>query len=169
MVESVIRRLWNNFFLGPWHFHRIFTSSVSRTLQAKIHEAEKKHSAELKVAIQENFSLSEVLRNVNPRFKAHQVFSSLQVWNTEHNNGVLLYILFSEHKIEIVTDRAITALNLDTTFRSICANLEWALVNEDYVTGIQQAIDDITELLAQYFPPSSDDINEVSDAIEFLK
>jgi uncharacterized membrane protein len=169
MVKSLIRRFWNNFFSAPWSFRRHFTPTVSRTLQSKIRDTEKTHSAELKVAIEENLSWSELIRNINPRDKAHQMFSTLQVWDTECNNGVLLYILLSEHRIEIVTDRAVTALQLDDSFRVICTQLEKTFMNEQYVGGIQKAIDDITELLAKYFPPSPDDRNEVTDAIEFVK
>lgn len=169
MVEIAIRRIWNNYFLGPWNFHRHFTAAASRTLQAKIHEVEKKTSAELKVAIEENLTFREILRNIEPRDKAHQTFSTLQVWDTELNNGVLLYILFSEQRIEIITDRAITALKLDHAFSSICSQLEKAFVDEEYVTGIARAIDEISELLAGHFPPSREDRNEIPDAIEFLK
>jgi uncharacterized membrane protein len=168
MVKSIIRRIWNNFFIAPWTFQQHFTPAVARTLQSRVSESEKRHSAELKVAIEENLSFGELIRSVNPRDKAHQVFSKLQVWDTECNNGVLLYMLLSEHRIEIVTDRAVTRLKLDDAFRAICTQLEKALVSEQYVMGVQKAIDDISELLAEHFPPSPDDKNEVTDSIEFV-
>jgi uncharacterized membrane protein YgcG len=169
MVNTFLARVWNNFFVGPWKFHRHFTPAVSSKLQAKIHETEKRHSAELKVAIEENLGLHDLFRTITSREKAYQAFSNLQVWDTEENNGVLLYILFSEHRIEIVTDRCVTSLKLDEAFGTICSRLEQAFVQEDYVSGIERAIDEITALLASHFPPLTVDKNEVSDAVEFLK
>lgn len=169
MVRSFIKRIGNNFFVAPWSFRRHFTPAVAETLQSFVSEAERKHNAELKIAVDENLSLGELIWNVDPREKAHTVFSRLQVWDTECNNGVLLYILFSEHRIEIVTDRAVTKLKLHEAFRTICSQLEKAFAAEQYVTGFQKAIDEISELLAKHFPPSADDSNEVADAVEFLK
>ena len=35
------------------------------------------------------------------------MFGKLRVWDTEHNNGVLIYLLLAEHAIEIVADRGL--------------------------------------------------------------
>jgi len=31
----------------------------------------------------------------------------LRVWDTEHNNGVLIYLLLADHDVEIVADRGV--------------------------------------------------------------
>jgi hypothetical protein len=38
------------------------------------------------------------------------VFSHLRVWDTERNNGVLIYVLMADRAVEIVADRAFTGL-----------------------------------------------------------
>ena len=35
------------------------------------------------------------------------MFGKLGVWDTERNNGVLIYLLLAEHAIEIVADRGL--------------------------------------------------------------
>ena len=37
------------------------------------------------------------------------MFGKLRVWDTEHNNGVLIYLLLAEHAIEIVADRGLSS------------------------------------------------------------
>jgi hypothetical protein len=41
------------------------------------------------------------------RQRAVTMFGKLRVWDTEHNNGVLIYVLLAEHAIEIVADRGV--------------------------------------------------------------
>ena len=38
------------------------------------------------------------------------MFGKLRVWDTEHNNGVLIYLLLAEHRIEIVADRGLIGM-----------------------------------------------------------
>jgi len=168
MVKLLANRLWNNLIVAPWIFHRHFPSSVSKKLQSQISETEKTHSAEFKIAIEESLDLRELVWNINPRDKAIQAFNSLQVWDTSGNNGVLLYVLLSEHKIEIVTDRAITALKLDEAFQDICSKLEKAFIAKNYILGLEVAIDEIAKLLQQHFPATERDANEVADELKFM-
>jgi len=43
------------------------------------------------------------------RQRALDIFSQLRIWDTAHNNGVLIYLLFADHNVEIVADRGIDA------------------------------------------------------------
>ena len=49
------------------------------------------------------------MQGITPRERAIDVFSELRVWDTELNNGVLIYVLLADHAIEIVADRGIHA------------------------------------------------------------
>ena len=40
------------------------------------------------------------------RQRAIMMFSKLRIWDTAHNNGVLIYLLLAERDIELVADRA---------------------------------------------------------------
>ena len=50
-----------------------------------------------------------LFRNQPARERALDIFSQLRIWDTAHNNGVLIYLLLADHDVEIVADRGIDA------------------------------------------------------------
>jgi uncharacterized membrane protein len=65
------------------------------------------HSGEIRVCVEAGLPLSYLWRNATARQRAVTMFGKLRVWDTEHNNGVLIYLLLAEHAIEIVADRGL--------------------------------------------------------------
>jgi hypothetical protein len=49
------------------------------------------------------------------------------VWDTEHNNGVLIYLLVPERAIELVADRGINACVADSSWKNIVNGLQACL------------------------------------------
>jgi uncharacterized membrane protein len=47
------------------------------------------------------------------------LFGEFRVWDTEHNNGVLIYLMFAKRRIEIVADRGIAHRVAQETWRAI--------------------------------------------------
>jgi len=88
------------------------------------------------------------------------------VWDTEHNNGVLLYLLLSERSIEIVADRGIDRLVAPEQWQQILANMGEPLRSGRFEAGLSQAVTQITALLAQYSPlaEGQPNPNELPDA-----
>jgi uncharacterized membrane protein len=51
------------------------------------------------------------------------MFGKLRVWDTEHNNGVLVYVLLAEHAIEIVADRGLRRHVDDNHWQTVVAHM----------------------------------------------
>ena len=84
------------------------TSALAR-LQARVAASEATHSGEIRLCIEAGLPLSYLRRRATARERAVAMFGKLRVWDTAHNNGVLIYLLLAEHAIEIVADRGLSA------------------------------------------------------------
>jgi uncharacterized membrane protein len=87
------------------------------------------------------------------------------VWDTEHNNGVLIYLLLAERAIEIVADRALGRHVTRQQWQQVIERMRGAFRARRYEEGLAQAIDEVTALLVQHFPLAAgeDRPNELPD------
>ena len=94
------------------------------------------------------------------------LFAELRVWDTEDNNGVMLYLLLEQHAIELIADRALNRCVAQTVWDTITQRLAISLRAQQYENGLQSALEQISGLLAAYFPSSTTRPrdNTVSDA-----
>lgn len=94
------------------------------------------------------------------------LFGKLRVWDTEHNNGVLIYVLLAEHSIEIVADRGITRHVSDAQWQATVAGMADALKAQRYEEGLSLAIENVTAMLMTPFArtePLQHQPNELPD------
>ena len=92
-----------------------------------------------------------------------QVFSLLRVWDTEENNGVLIYLLLADRDVEIVADRGIHAKVSPAEWEQICRRMEAAFSKGEFERGVLAGIEEVSRLLARYYPPRPGDRNELPD------
>jgi len=93
------------------------------------------------------------------------MFGKLRVWDTEYNNGVLIYLLLAEHSIEIVADRGLSRHVDAARWRAITATMAAAFASRQFEAGLNQAVDAVDELLRRHFPlaPGETNPNELPD------
>jgi len=91
------------------------------------------------------------------------VFSQLRVWDTEHNNGVLIYLLLADRDVEIVADRGFHAKVGSQEWEQICRTMETAFKQANYEAGVLSGIQAVTEHLVAHFPAYADSRNELPD------
>jgi uncharacterized membrane protein len=104
-----------------------------------------------------------------PRDRAKEAFSLLRVWDTEHNTGVLVYILIADHAIEIVADRGIAAKVPEAEWQAVCARMQRDFTTGDYEKGSLAGVTAIGEILARHFPANgSRNPDELPDRPVFL-
>ncbi|HEY0818400.1 MAG TPA: TPM domain-containing protein, partial [Rhizobacter sp.] len=110
--------------------------------------------------------LSYLWRNLSARDRAITLFGKLRVWDTEHNNGVLIYLLLAEHAIEIVADRGLTRHVSPAQWKALTAGMADAFRRGDYEGGLNAAVDAVGEMLDRYFPSTGPEANpnELPDA-----
>ena len=95
--------------------------------------------------------------------RAIEVFSQLRVWDTEHNNGVLIYLLLADRSVEIVADRGIHAKVDSDEWEKICGAMEADFKQENFKDGVVKGIQAIAKQLAEHFPTHSKGPNELPD------
>ena len=94
------------------------------------------------------------------------LFGKLRVWDTEHNNGVLIYLLLAEHAIEIVADRGIDAHVDDAEWAAMAQRMGASFREGRFEDGLTQALEEMSALLVTHFPLAENqpDTNELPDA-----
>jgi uncharacterized membrane protein len=147
-----IQRLFANLFDGWFQLHRRFPSELLDEMTNAISAGEHLHLGEVRFAIEARLSPLAVLEGVDSRRRARDVFSMLRVWDTEHNCGVLLYVLMAEHRIEIVADRGIAKRVNINEWTSICDAMRESFAAGKWGAGAMRGIADTHALLARHFP-----------------
>lgn len=163
------KRLLGHFFFLPGARARAFPPTVLKAIEAEIGASEKVHTGELRFAIETDLPLWAVWRGVSGRSRALEVFSNLRVWDTEHNSGVLIYLLLADHDIQIVADRGITALVDQREWDQIAQAMERAFRDGQFEQGAVAGIRAITTLLARHFPPTGNNPDELSNKPVLLR
>ncbi len=123
--------------------------------------SEKLHSGELRFAIETALDVPSLLRGVTARERAIEVFARLRTWDTAANNGVLIYLLLSEHDIEIVADRGFGDKVSAQEWEVVCDAMQPLFHNRQYREGALRGIELVTALMSRHFPPDPHDINEL--------
>ena len=156
-------RMIRHLFTPHWIVQRAFPRRVLAAIEQAIAASEKKHDGELRFAVEAALHPLPLWHGQTTRQRALELFSALRVWDTAHNSGVLIYVQLVDRRIEIVADRGIGAKVAQAQWDSVCRRMEKAFRGGQYEAGAFAAIDEITALLAQHFPPRSDNPNELPD------
>ena len=144
----------------PRWFQNLFSMPVAALIPSDelpriadaIAQAEHTHTGQICFAIERALGMGNVLNGMTARDRAAQLFAQLGVWNTARNNGVLLYILTSEHRIELIADRGYDEVVSPEQWRGICALLEDRLKQDNGVDAVVEAIGQISALVAHEYP-----------------
>jgi uncharacterized membrane protein len=118
--KSSLRRLIRHLASTPHGLRRALPATALEQIARAIHQAEAGHQGEIRFVIEAALPWSYLRRNARPRERALMMFSKLRVWDTEHNNGALLYVNLADRAVEIVADRGIAAKVPQATWQAIC-------------------------------------------------
>lgn len=153
----------------PLGLRNVFSADALTRIESCCASSEKEHSAEIRFAVELALDIPRLVRGETARSRAVEVFSRLQVWDTEKNNGVLIYLLLAERDIEIVADRgAVNALG-EENLKEICCDMEKALAAGDYIEGICNGVIALGRLLAPHYPPGERTVNQIPDMPEIVR
>lgn len=153
-------RVLRHLFATRWGTRRRFTSDVLARIEKSLRRIEGQHAGELRFAIETAFDMPELWYGVTPRQRALQVFGHLGVWDTEGNNGVLIYVLLADRDVEIIADRAIAARVPKSEWDSVCRDMEEHFRAGRFAEGSEAGISAIGRLLGEHFPGSGGDHDE---------
>jgi len=141
-----------------------FPAPVLDAIQATIAAGEQAHQGQVCFAIEGALPLRELVRGRTARERAHEVFARLRVWDTEHNSGVLIYVLLADRAIEVVADRGIAARVAQAEWQSVCDHMRERFAAGDYQQGAVEGVAAMSAILARHFPAGgSAKANELPD------
>lgn len=159
-------RILRHLASSGWSLRRAFDSQVLGAIEQAIGETESRHGGEIRFAIEDNLSAAELWRDRTPRARAIEVFARLGVWDTEANNGVLIYVLWADRDVEIVADRAFTGRVSDQEWRAVCQRMEALFAQQQPQQAVIEGIRAAGDLIARHFPAT--DRNELSNRAVLL-
>ena len=162
-----------------WLAHRWQDGGLNRRLPpdalarltARVAASEQQHTGQLRLCVETGLPWSYLQRDASARERALTLFGKLRVWDTEYNNGVLIYLLLAEHAIELIADRGLNVQVNPKQWAAITTTMSQTLARESLEAGLNQAIDALTALLATHFPleGSAPIRNELPDAPVILR
>jgi uncharacterized membrane protein len=148
----------------PNSVKRCFSNDAMQRITDAIRKNEMLHSGEICFAVEANLTVRELLAKKTAVARAVEVFSNLRVWDTEQNNGVLIYLLIADHDFEILADRGIHHQVDDSVWENISTDMERLFKLGQFEAGVLYGIEKIGALLAQHYPPENKYTNELPDA-----
>lgn len=155
------KRVLRHLCTDQWSVRRAFPSAAMRAIRDRIGEQEKRHAGELRFAVEASLPLLHLWRGQDARSRAEELFGLLRVWDTEHNSGVLIYLLLADKRVEIVADRGIHEKVGNAAWKSICDEMQRAFAAGRFELGVISGVAAISDLLARHFPRRDGDIDEL--------
>jgi uncharacterized membrane protein len=156
-------RLFKHLASTHWQVRRAFPAAAMTEIAAAIRESETCHLGEIRFVVEGALEFSSLLHNQTARERALEVFSLLRVWDTEHNNGILIYLLFADRDVEIIADRGIDARVGAAEWEGIGRAMEEHFRRREFVQGVKAGIQAIDRHLSRHFPAAGTNPNELPD------
>ena len=135
--------------------HSVLTEALSEQLARQVADSEQRHTGQVRICIEAGLPASYIWSGASARERAVALFGKLRVWDTEDNNGVLIYLLLADRAIEIVADRALARQVPPGTLEAVVAGMGEALRAGDCARALAHALQAVTEQLAAHFAPGA--------------
>jgi uncharacterized membrane protein len=154
-------RLLRHLATTRYSTRRQFTAAVRAAIERAIRECEARHAGEIRFVVETAFDLPELWHELPPRTRALQLFGQYGVWDTAHNNGVLIYVLMADHDVEIVADRGIAQHVTQAEWQAVCRQMESHFRAGRFREGATVGILGVGALLGRHFPGTHPSDNEL--------
>lgn len=164
-----LQRWLKHCFMPPWYWRRKFPKASLRAIEDAITQSETLHRAELRLAVENALPPSAVWRGMTARQRAAMVFAHLGIWDTEENNGVLIYLQLADREVHILADRGIANYVTLEQWQVIATAMQREFHQGHYQAGALLGIQQISQLLAEHFPPGANKLNELPNQPVIIK
>lgn len=157
-----LKRCFRHLFMTHWQVNKAFSRRTLIAIEEAVRASHRAHAGQVRFAVEGALHIGALLKGASARGRAIEVFSDLRAWDTEHNNGILIYLLLADRDVEIVVDRGIHAKVDGREWEAICQAMEAHFRQGDYRSGVLRGIEQVTELLQKHFPlhgPRLDDLS----------
>lgn len=162
-TKTLLRHLW----LDASDARHALPPAMLERLTARVAASESRHTGQIRIYVEAALPVSYLWRigqtlpvKALIRQRAVMLFSKLGVWDTQHNNGVLIYLQLAERAIEIVADRGLSAHATDADWQAMVVRMGQNFQQGLFEDGLTQAIAEVSALLVAYFPSTAGQIND---------
>ncbi|MDE2402971.1 MAG: TPM domain-containing protein [Burkholderiales bacterium] len=163
-----IKRIARHVLMTHAQVRRSFPASTLKSIEHAIKASENLHQGEIRFVVEAALDGLPLFKGQSARGRAMDVFSQLGIWDTEHNNGLLIYLLMADRAVEIVADRGIHAKVGPHEWGTICHRMEVAFKQSDFEGGVLAGVQAVTQHLAAHFPAQGPSRNELPNAAVVL-
>jgi len=159
-----IKRIGKHLVEHRWRARRTFPPQALALIEQAIKAGEATHSGQVRFVVEGALDGAALFRDQPARERALDIFSQLRIWDTAHNNGVLIYLLLADRKVEIIADRGIDAKVGAAGWEKICRSMEADFKAGNFAGGVIKGIAAVSQKLAAHFPKHGAGPNELPDA-----
>ncbi|MES2205846.1 MAG: TPM domain-containing protein [Pseudomonadota bacterium] len=161
-----IKRIFKHLFTTQFQFKRHFPPTTLDAIKQAIKDVEDNHEGEIRFVIENHLDVSQLLADTTAHERAIDIFSTLRVWDTEHNNGILIYLLLADHAVEIIADRGINAKCTPASWNTAITFMQSAFSNNEFKTGALEGIKYLANCLEEHSQyKTRERINELPDEV----
>lgn len=166
--KRILRHLW----LDTSDAKRAIPPDLMHMLTLRVAESERVHTGQIRICVEASLPLSYLWRldarttiQQLVRQRALMLFGKLGVWDTAHNNGVLIYLQLAERAIEIVADRGLSSHVEEQQWQAMTQRMSAAFVDGQFEDGLTRALGEVTALLVHHFAKAEGEVrtNELPD------
>ena len=152
-----LQRMVRHLVTPHWILRRVFDAPTLQAIEQAITDTERSHGGEIRFAVEASASPLHLMRGITPRHQAMEAFARLGVWDTEANNGVLIYVSWADRDVEIVADRGFNGLVSVQEWAEVCRRMEQSFARGSPRQAIVDGIRAAGVLIARHFPTTDRD------------
>ena len=154
-LQKVLRHLW----LDGSDTRKLVPDGLAEKLREQMADSESGHTGQIRICVESGLPagyLWQYLWHRVPmqelgRQRALDLFSRLRVWDTEANNGVLIYLMLAERDIELVADRALMRLAPASFWQAAADQLSAELCDGAFEAGLCGVVATVDGELRRHF------------------
>ncbi len=151
-MVNKLKRIFKHRWLDESAARRVLPPELLQRLTQAVAASERRHTGEVRICVEAGLPLGYLWRGATARERAVMLFGKLRVWDTEHNNGVLIYLLLADHSIELVADRGLNNAVSGAQWKSMVDRLAGALRERRFEDGLTQALEEVSAVLVEHCP-----------------
>ena len=134
------------------------TRATLQAIEQAITDTERAHGGEIRFAVEASREPARLdARRHSAATAQWQAFAQLGVWDTEANNGVLIYVSWADRDVEIVADRGFNGRVTDQEWAEVCRRMEQSFARGAPRQAVVEGIQAVGALIARHFPTADRD------------
>ena len=94
-----INRIAKHLVTTHWGVNRTFPAKVMTVIESAIKTSKTAHVGEISFAVEGALHSTALVKEQSSRQRALEIFSQRRVWDTEHRNGLLIYLLLADRAV----------------------------------------------------------------------